>query len=341
MDRRSHRLATPLVAAVVVLVAGAAVGASLSGEESSTSQPVSPTTTEAVTTLADPGLGGVLRLPAPAPGTFAGTLVWNRNDCSTGTLDLATGAAAAGLPDRACTLWSAADGEALAFTQESRPGARELRVLVRATGAIHDGPAPGGAVAIAGDGTVATCGAGQVLEQGPDGAARTLPGCGPAYAGERLLRIAADERRVVDDRDRTVVPAGVGSIGLLAAAGDQVAVVRVETAAGWTVEVWRDGGEQGHTEQQRADRPNDLRIARDGATALVRLRGPQEWALYRTQRAGSLDAIGREGVREGAFSPDGRYVAVVVASGIVIVDAARLAPVAAIETDAKELAWLA
>jgi hypothetical protein len=41
MDRRSHRLATPLVAGVVVLVAGAAVGASLSGEDGGTSQPVS------------------------------------------------------------------------------------------------------------------------------------------------------------------------------------------------------------------------------------------------------------------------------------------------------------
>jgi hypothetical protein len=145
---------------------------------------------------------------------------------------------------------------------------------------------------------------------------------------------------VLDDRDRTVVQAGVGSVGLLAAAGDTVAVVRVETAAGWTVEVWRDGRQEGRTDLQRAGRPNDLRIARDGATALVRLRGPQEWALYRTRRAGSLDAIGREGVREGVFSPDGRHVAVVVASGIVIVDAERLAPVAAIEADAKELAWL-
>ena len=46
-------------------------------------------------------------------------------------------------------------------------------------------------------------------------------------------------------------------------------------------------------------------------------------------------------MREGAFSPDGRYVAVVVASGIVIIDAGRLAPLAAFAADAKELAWLA
>ncbi len=323
-----------------MLVAGAAVGASLTGGEGGTSQPVSPPTTEAVTTLADPGLGGVLRLPPPTPGAFAGTLVWNRNDCSTGTLDLATGEAAAGLPERACSLWSSADGGAIAFTQNSSPDTTALRVLVRATGAVHDGPVRGGATAVSGDGTVATCGASKVLEQGLDGPPRTLPGCGPAYSAGRLLRIATDERRVVDDRDRTVVKAGAGSIRLLAAAGDQVAVVRVETAAGWTVEVWRDGGQVGRLELQRTGRPNDLRIARDGATALVRLGGPQEWALYRTQRAGSLNAIGREEVREGVFSPDGRYVAVVVSSGIVIVDAGRLAPVAAFAADAKELAWL-
>ncbi len=341
MDRRSHRFATPLVAGVVVLVAGAAVGASLSGEGGGTSQPVSPTTTETATVLADPDVGSVLRLPAPAPGAFAGTLVWNSIDCSTGTLDLATGAAAVGLPERACTLWAATDGGALAFTSDAAPRARALRVLVRSGGSVHDGPAPGGATAISGDGTVATCGASKVLEQAPGGAARTLPGCRPAYASGRLLRITTDERRVVDDLDRTVVPAGVGSIHVLGATGDQVAVVRVETGAGWTVEVWRGGRLEGRLELQRSGRPNDLRVARDGATALVRLGGPQEWKLYRTRRAGSLDQIGREGVREGAFSPDGRHVAVVVASGIVIVDAARLAPVAAFPADAKEIAWLA
>ena len=180
MDRRSHRLATPLVAGVVVLVAGAAVGASLSGEDGGTSQPVSPTTTEATTTLADPGLGGVLRLPAPTPGTFAGTLVWNRIDCSTGTLDLATGAAAAGLPGRACSMWAAADGGALAFTGDPRPGTTTMQVLVRATGDVLDGPARGGTTAVAGDGSVATCGASRVLEQRPGrpaaDAARLRPG---------------------------------------------------------------------------------------------------------------------------------------------------------------------
>jgi hypothetical protein len=86
--------------------------------------------------------------------------------------------------------------------------------------------------------------------------------------------------------------------------------------------------------------PYDVRVAPDGGTVLVRLRGPQEWALYRTERDGSLAVIGQEGIQEGAFSPDGRYIAVVVESGIVIVDASRLAPVAAFPVAAKELAWL-
>ncbi len=181
-----------------------------------------------------------------------------------------------------------------------------------------------------------------MLEQGPTASPRTLPGCGPAYAGGRLLRIAADERRVLDDRDRTVVPAGVGSIRPAGRGGRR----RWPSCGSRRRRAGRSrcgatAGRTGRPDLQRSGQPNDLRIARDGATALVRLRGPQEWALYRTRRAGSLDAIGREGVREGAFSPDGRYVAVVVASGIVIVDAGRLAPLAAFEADAKELAWLA
>jgi hypothetical protein len=90
----------------------------------------------------------------------------------------------------------------------------------------------------------------------------------------------------------------------------------------------------------RSGQPNDIRVAPDGATLLVRLRGPQEWALYRTRRPGSLAVIGQEGIQEGAFSPDGRYVAVVVESGIVILDAERLAPLAALPANAKELAWL-
>ena len=121
-----------------------------------------------------------------------------------------------------------------------------------------------------------------------------------------------------------------------------MAVVRVETAAGGTIEVWRDGRPDG-APGSAAHRGSPTTCA-SPATARRHwcgCGGPQEWALYRTRRAGSLDAIGREGVREGAFSPDGRYVAVVVASGIVILDAGRLAPLAAFEADAKELAWLA
>ena len=341
MDRRPHRLATPLVAGVVVLVVVAAVGASLADDGGSPATPAAATTAVATQTLADAELGGALRLPPPAPGAFSGTLLWNRIDCSTGTLDLATGAAATDLPARACGLWPATDGGALAFTDDARPGATALRVLVRATGRSHDGPARGGSTAVAGDGRVATCGASKVLEQGPDGSPRTLPGCGPAYAGGRLLRISADERRVVDDRDRTVVPAASGSIRLLAAAGDEVAAQRVGAAAGGTIELWRDGRPDGQLEMARSGQLSDLRVARDGATVLVRLGGVDEWALYRTRRAGSLTEIGREGLREGAFSPDGRYVAVVVESGIVIIDAARLAPLAAFAADAKELAWLA
>src|SRR3954469_10848896 len=159
MDRRPHRLATPLVAGVVVLVVGAAVGASLAdaGEGGVSSAPDS--TTAAASTSAAPELGGVLRLPAPAAGAFSGTLLWNRIDCSTGTLDLATGAAAAGLPARACSIWPAAGGGALAFTDDARPGAAGLQVLVRTSGRLATGPARGGATAVAGDGTVATCGA--------------------------------------------------------------------------------------------------------------------------------------------------------------------------------------
>ena len=324
-----------------MLVVGAAVGASLADDGGGSRASSATTAATAVTTLADTGLGGVLRLPPPAPRAFSGTLVWNRIDCTTGTLDLATGATAEGLPARACSMWPAADGRALAFTRDARPGATALRVLVRQTGRVMAGPARGGTTAVAGDGTVATCGASQVLEQRPDGARSTLPGCGPAYLAGRLVRITSDEQRAVDDRGRTVVPASKGTIRLLAAAGNQVAVLRAAAAAGGTIEVWRNGRLDGRVEMGRSGQPSDLRISRDGATALVRLHGPQDWALYRTRRAGSLAVIGREGLREGAFSPDGRYVAVVVESGIVIVDARRLAPVASFAADAKELAWLA
>ena len=163
MDRRSHRLATPLVASVVVLVVGAALGASLADDGGRSRGAAPPTTTTAATALADADIGGVLRLPAPTPGEFAGTLLWDQVDCATGTLDLATGAAAPGLPARACSIWSATDGAALAYTGDAQPGATALRVLVRRTGRIHDGPARGGATAVAGDGTVATCGASRVL----------------------------------------------------------------------------------------------------------------------------------------------------------------------------------
>jgi hypothetical protein len=154
------------------------------------------------------------------------------------------------------------------------------------------------------------------------------------------VHISTDEGRVVDDRDRTVVPARRGSIRLVAAAGGDVAVQRAGTASGGTIEVWRDGRPAGELAMDRSGQLADLRVARGGATVLVRLGGPQEWVLYRTRRQGSLSVIGGEELREGAFSPDGRYVAVVVATGIVIVDANRLAPVAAFEADAKELAWL-
>src|SRR4051794_433725 len=123
MDRRPHRLATPLVAGVVVLVVGAAVGASLA-DDGSSGTPAQPATADAAApTTTGPGLGRVLRLQAPAPGAFSGTLLWNRIDCSTGTLDLSTGTAARGLPARACSMWSAADGRALAFTRTARAGA--------------------------------------------------------------------------------------------------------------------------------------------------------------------------------------------------------------------------
>jgi hypothetical protein len=229
----------------------------------------------------------------------------------------------------------------MAYTGDSRPGGGELRVLVRRSGREHRGPARGGSTVVAGDGRVATCAAAAVLEQAPDGARRTLPGCSPAYAASGLIRIAPDERTAVDDRGRVVVPAGDGTLRLLAANGDAVATLRATGSLGGEIEVWRDGRPDGHRAMGRSGQPNDIRVSPDGATVLVRLRGPQEWALYRTRREGSLAAIGQEGIQEGAFSPDGRYVAVVVESGVVIIDAARLAPVAAFPANAKELAWLA
>ncbi len=341
MDRRPHRLATPLVAAVALIVVGAAVAASLADGRGDGARPGPATSTAPAPTLADAGIGGVLRLPPPAPGRFAGSLIWTAVDCSARTLDLATGTPAPGLPRTACDLWPSADGRAMAYSVDARAGATRLEVLLRETGDTVPGPVRGGATAVAGDGTVATCGASEVLEKRFDGAARTLPGCGPAFGAGGLVRITVDARRAVDDRGRTVVPAGVGTIRLLAAAGDAIAVVRSSTAAGGVIEVWRRGRLDGGADLAGHGQPNDLRISPDGTVALVRLTGPQDWALVRTDRVGSLSAIGREGVREGAFSPDGRYVAVVTETAIVILDATRLAPLAAFQADAKQVAWLA
>src|SRR5436305_12312352 len=133
-----------------------------------------------------------------------------------------------------------------------------------------------------------------------------------------------------------IVPAGHGSLRLLTASGEAIAAVRATRALGGDIEVWRSGHRDGNRALRGSGQPNDIRVSPDGATVLVRLRGPQEWALYRTRRDGSLAAIGEEGIEEGAFSPDGRYVAVVVASGVVILDASRLAPVAAFPATAKE-----
>jgi hypothetical protein len=340
MDRRLHRLATPLVAGVVVVVVGAAVGASLADGGGDSAGRATGATTTTSTTLTAPAIGTVLRLPRPTAGAFGGTLFWDAADCSTGSLDLATGRAAAGLPRRACSILTAAGGGALAFTTESQPTGGALRVLVRSTGREHGGPARGGATAIAGDGRVATCGAAQVVEQRPDGSTRTVPGCSPAYSSAGLIRVSPDQREAVDDRGRVVVPAGKGTLRLLAANGDAVATLRASGALGGEIEVWRNGRPDGRRVMGASGQPNDVRVSPDGATVLVRLRGPQEWALYRTRRDGSLAVIGHEGIQEGSFSPDGRYVAVVVESGIVIVDAGRLAPLAAFPANAKELAWL-
>jgi hypothetical protein len=341
MDRRLQRLATPLVAGVVVVVVGAAVAASLADDGGGAQKPAEATTTHATATATGAAIGSVLRLPRPAAGTFAGTLFWDATDCTTGSLDLATGRAATGLPRRACGIWTAPGGGAMAFTDASRPGAGSLQVLVRDSGQVHPGPSRGGSTAVARDGRVATCGAARVLEQRADGSTRTLPGCSPAYTAGGLIRITPDEREAVDDRGRVVVPAGEGTLRLLAANGDAVAALRATGGLGGEIEVWRAGRRDGHRQMGPSGQPNDVRVSPDGGTVLVRLRGPQEWALYRTRRDGSLAVIGHEGIQEGAFSPDGRYVAVVVESGIVIVDAERMAPLAAFPANAKELAWLA
>src|SRR5262249_51646506 len=215
---------TPIVAGVVVLVVGAAVGAALvdGGDDAPASATASTARAAAGSTA--PAIGTVLRLPRPAAGTFPGTLFWDAADCSTGSLDLANGAAGTGRRVHACSIGMAPGGGAIAFTSGTGLGG-PLRVLVRATGREHRGPSRGGSTAVAADGRVATCGAAQVVEQRPDGARRTVPGCSPAYTAAGLIRIAADQREAVDDHGRVVVPAGEGTLRLLAANGDAVAAL--------------------------------------------------------------------------------------------------------------------
>ena len=304
MEGRFHRLATPLVAGVVVLVAAAAVGASLAdggGRPGGAPAAAGTVTATTAATAVDSVIGAVLRLPRPAPGAFAGTLYWDAPDCSTGSLDLATGAAAAGLPARACSIYSAPGGGALAYTAQSRPGAARLSVLVRATGREHDGPVRGGSTAVSGDGHVATCGAQQVLEQAPDGATRTVPGCAPACAATGCCGSRRTRRRAVDDGGGTVIPPGNGTLRMLAADGDAIATLRATGGLGGEIEVWRAGRLLGHRTMGSAASPTTCASRPTGRRCWCACAGRRSGPC--TGRSARLAGRDRPGGHPGGASP--------------------------------------
>ena len=156
------------------------------------------TTTDAASTLADPGSAASCACRRRRRGAFSGTLLWNRIDCSTGTLDLATGAAAAGLRREPAACGRPPDGGALAFTGDARPGADGLRCWC-ARRARHDGPGArrhdGGRRRRHGGDVRRLAGAGAASGRHPAHAARLRPGATLSGRPLRITPTSAGRRR--------------------------------------------------------------------------------------------------------------------------------------------------
>ncbi len=350
-DRR-RSLASLSTIAVTVAVAGVAAASILTGPggprggRDRTEQPP-PTTDTPVPTA--PALGGLENLPGARPGQFRGRLVMSdRARCRLVVLDLATleRTPVPGAPEF-CVLTASPRGRFAALET-----AAPLIVDVRGGGPRLDtgllartsaDPAP----AVADDGTVAACVGGRLLVAPPGDSARPRPGCHPAFAGRRLLRVVAGDRlRIVDERGRALPLRGRGVAQalppyLLAASPDGrfVAVRSLDSATGTNVAAFAvdDGRLVGRRSLPSLEDPVDVRLASGGEAVALRVVAQQSfgWRLLRlTGAAVREDAIGEDAIRDASFSPDGRWVVVVTERfRLLVLDARTFGPVASLPVD--------
>jgi hypothetical protein len=349
---RSQRLAT---GAILVLAAGIAVAAVVSGLAGGRSPAPAPPPAASATTTARVPAGDIHDLPPPPPGALKGTFDLVDEDCAVRRYDLRT-QEATDVVHGYCDAWFSPSGR-YALVAPHMTAHASLSLLDMSSGAVvatglvtgtdYEGPP-----AVADDGTALSCFNGVLSIRSPNGGQRAYPPLCPATPlGHRVVALALDQQSVID----AVTGATLyriphprrhydGYFAALVASpdGDQLAVVTFNAASGYA-EVRRIDTRTGQVSPVVpagiGTRYIRLGLSNDGRLLALETEGG--WDVWNLDHGTNFHRVADRTVNDVGFSPDSRMIAVATDAGMAILDAATLAPRYLLPVPAHRVAWRA
>jgi hypothetical protein len=350
-----QRLAT---GAILVLAAGVAIAAVVSGFATDRSSTPSAAPANSPASPARPAAGDLRDLPPPPLATLSGSFVLISPSCTVQGYDLRTGRTQSVSNVGTCEGWFSPSGSKALVVQEAYAGPQapllhldltsgEASPTRLQTGTDYQGPP-----AAADDGGGLSCtDSGLMIEEANGHRTTHRELCPATVLGRRMVALASDEQSIIDARtgerlypfDHPPRHGDAYFAGLVASPdARRLGVVAFDNTAGLS-QVTRIDPRTGRSRPPVPlavfNRYIRLSLSNDGRLLAVLNEGG--WEVWNLDRGTQFRRVGGQAVEDVAFSPDSRFIAVATGVGVAILDGPTLAPRYLLPVLAHRLTWIA